>query len=105
MKEILAFILAASCAFAGSAKLAWDANPPAEQVTGYIVYHATNLTAGFSVFAVAITNSLTVSPLRSGEHYFFVTALNNRGLESDPSNQVLAPVPFPPMGIKLVLEP
>jgi len=95
MNTVLSLICAAS--------LQWNANPPADNVSKYVLYHSTNLVSGFSKLGETAETTFPLPSLTSGEHFFFVTAVNQFGLESNPSNQVVAPVPYPPQGTRIVI--
>ena len=105
MKIFFVLLLAACTAMAG-ARLTWDPNPVIEGVSKYVIYHSSTPIGGFTNFAevpAMLLPAFPLPPLRSGAHFFFVTAVSTNGLESDPSNQVLAPVPNPPQGLKIVI--
>ena len=73
---------------AQSVRLAWNASP-SSGVTGYRVYSRTS--SGGQSTSVNVGNVLTatISDLDDATTYlFWVTAYNNAGLESSPSNQV-----------------
>jgi fibronectin type 3 domain-containing protein len=97
-------LLTAVGAFAGSARLVWDDPNPAGTVGKYAVYHASSVTGAFALLGETQTNAFTLPRLQSGAHFFYVTAVGTNGLESDPSNQVLAPVVNPPQNTKILIE-
>jgi hypothetical protein len=88
----------------GTATLTWDTNPASERVSKYVIYHATNTASAFVWFGETSTNAFSLPPLRSGSHFFYATAVNYLGLESDPCNQVLVPVPNPPAGLRITIQ-
>lgn len=104
-KRIAATLLICSAlTVLAGARLLWDDPNPDGIVGKFVVYHATNIAGPFLVLGEsATTNGLELPPLRSGNHFFYVTAVGTNGLESDPSNQVLAPVVNPPQGTKIVI--
>jgi len=79
----VAFLLWASFAHAASVTVAWDANPPAEQVTGYTLYEGTK--ALWTGPGTTATVDLTPGP-----HTLEVTAKNPWG-ESPRSEPVSTP--------------
>lgn len=108
MKTIMALLLAALGA-QGAALLVWDENTASDGVGKYVIYHGRSMVGPFTNYAEVArrpwpTNFVTVRPLTSGPHFFYVTAVSTNGLESDPSNQVLAPVPNPPQGLRMLIE-
>ena len=90
-----------------NAKLIWvDTQNPTG--TTYSIYRATGLCSGTPVFsklatgvAVLTYTDTTVTP---GNYCYQVTAVAG-GVESAPSNSVLAPVPsFPPQTLSVVVQ-
>ena len=76
-----------------SVTLAWDPNSETNLV-GYVFYHGTASGQYSSSNNVGNATNTTVSGLQEGGTYFFaVTAYDNSGLESDPSNEVSYTVP------------
>jgi hypothetical protein len=70
-------------------KLAWDASPSPSAV-GYIVYSCTQSNGTFE--PVGVTSSLDWSiPKSMAGQWFYATAFDAFGLESDPSNVVQGP--------------
>ena len=105
MKVALTFLLSTFCAFGGVARLAWDNPNPVGFVGRFNVYHTTNLVSTpFTLFGESATNEFRLPALQSGFHCFIVSAVGTNGFESDPSNQVLAPVANPPAGLKIIIE-
>lgn len=96
-----------------SVTVTWDANPPADNVMGYGLYHGTNSRTYGEVFngrfvaAVWVTNTTaTLSNLPPGTNYFAVTAWSNAG-ESDFSDEVFkvfasTPKPAPPTNVQIL---
>ncbi len=71
-----------------SVTLAWDASPDAT-VAGYNVHYGTASGHYTTALNVGKQTTAQVSGLQAGQTYFFVvTAYDNTGLESDPSNEV-----------------
>ena len=76
-----------------SIALAWDASED-DSVTGYNVHYGTVSGEYTDVISVGNITTVTVSGLVEGVTYFFVvTAFNESGLESEPSNEILYSVP------------
>ncbi len=74
-------------------------------VAGYHVYYGTASGQYFSTVFVTINTSITVSGLREGTTYYFVvTAYDDSGLESDPSNEVAYTVPCPTLRMQQILS-
>jgi hypothetical protein len=74
--------------------LAWDPSVDAT-VTGYRVYYHATESTNVTVLDVGKTTSCTLTNLCETETYSFsVTAYNEVGLESDPSNTVAYTVPL-----------
>ena len=104
---LLAMALLAQAATTHSVTLQWSdtVNPTG---TTYNVYRATGLCSGTPSFSklatgVAVTNYVdtTVTP---GNYCYQVTASLN-GMESSPSNSVLAPVPpFAPSALTFTVQ-
>src|SRR5262245_1626675 len=79
-----------SCTNASSqnVSLAWDPNSEPD-LAGYIVYYGNASGQYTNSSRLANTTNTTVSGLQQGGTYYFaVTAYNDQGLESDPSNEV-----------------
>ena len=81
-----------------SVGLAWDASPDAgESIEGYQVHHGTNAGDYFTNYWAGTNLSLTVSNVPfATTNYFVVTAVGTNQMESEFSNEVLWPAPFPP---------
>ncbi len=86
-----------------AALLLWEPNNPPETVGKYVVYHGRNISGPFTNIVETTATNTTLPALRSGLHVFYVTAVGTNSFESDPSNQVLAPVVAPPVGTKIVI--
>lgn len=99
MRTLIITIILLALAFAAhaaSVSLQWDANAPAEQVTGYNVY-----VDGVKNQTVA-TNQATAT-VTPGVHSFYVTAVNAWN-ESGPSNSVTTPaVTTIPKNVKITI--
>jgi len=97
----------------GDIKLAWDANPPNENVTNYVVYAFTNspgtVTLGFTNVAlvakldVGTNTTATVSDLQPGEWMFSASAMTHNRLESDLAPLITAKLPHKPKVFKFVI--
>lgn len=90
---------APSGAWGASVSLAWDPNPAAENVTGFLLYYGgTSRTApGFTAYAVekdvgnVLTTTITDVP-EDKPWCFALKAYNAAGLRSDYSNEVCTKV-------------
>jgi len=82
---------------AASVRLAWDANPVTDEVTGYRLYYGPKSQTYTNTTDVGSVTTATITTLAPGTTYFFaVTAYNASGLESDYSNEVsYTPSPVP----------
>ena len=94
---LLALSLAASADAATSVTLAWDPNPPTENVTGYVIHYGlTSRTApGFSGYASSVdvgnqTQGTVAGLDETKDHYFAVVAYNAQQVRSDYSLEVKA---------------
>ena len=81
--------------------LAWDASTSTNVI--YRIYAGTNSVASLTNALVVVnadTNlTATVQLTNAGRWYFVATAVEaTSGLESEPSNEVVAEVPVPPPG-------
>lgn len=84
-------------------------NPPSNineiPVAKYVGYYSTVIDGPFNpIFETTATNQ-TLEPLKSGRHFFYITAVGTNGFESDPSNKPFVPVVNPPANavIKIVV--
>ena len=110
MKGFILLLCSVSLAF-GGAQLVWNANPASDGVAKYVAYHSTNVAAidvtpwwlTFDPIGDTTNTFFDLGRLRSGQHFFIVTAVSTNGFESDPSNNVLAPVPNPAQGLRIVI--
>lgn len=87
---------AALVARSATVMLAWDPNSETNLVT-YRLRAAGPIT---NVYETGLSTNVTVTNLASGSTWrFTVTAVNNAGLESDPSNEVTwtTPAGLPPV--------
>ena len=90
----LIFLTSAVLASPG-ASLEWDANSEAD-VAGYKLYYGTASGSYSRSMDAGDATTATVPELISGfTYYFAVTAYNDAGLESPPSNEVTFTVPWP----------
>lgn len=93
----LIFVIA-SAAQAAEVNLAWDANPPSNNVVFY--NFRTGIQPGTHTQSVNVGNvtEYTVAGLTLGTTYYFTTtAVNFAGLESGPSNEIAyTPMPLAP---------
>ena len=77
--------------FAGSVRLAWDANTETD-LAGYIMYYGVASRTYTNAIDVGNVTTGAISNLVDGTMYYFaVTAYNTSGLESDFSNEVIYP--------------
>lgn len=89
--------------YSQSVNLAWDASP-SPNVTSYVVYHGNASGSYANLTNVGNQTTARINGLQAGQTYFFaVTALNDAGVESLPSNEIsyLVPVIDPPPSIAL----
>lgn len=105
MKALLILLLLAIQARAVTVAFEWDANPPADAVTGYVLFEA--LPNGDSrKLAEVDSKTLTASgDFTGGKHSVYVIARSG-GIESPPSDPVSFTVPGKPgtPRIKVVLQ-
>src|SRR5205823_3436364 len=96
---LLAFVLQLTLArgIAHSVTLAWDPNQEPD-IAGYNLYYGEVSRIFRTKIDVGNVTSATVPNLAEGmTYFFFVTAYNTSGLESDPSNEVIYKVNSPPL--------
>lgn len=86
MKRLIALLLSLPVA-AATLTFSWNANDPAEEVTGYFLYSATNVTGPYAVLSAAGTNLSCTITTAPAQMFFFLTASNMWG-ESLPSDTV-----------------
>jgi len=89
--------------------VAWDPNPEAN-IQGYRIYHGKSAGGPTNVVDVGTQTTGTVTNLNhSTAYFFFVTAYNTFGLESDPSDTLTYQTPGPLSlsmdGLMIVLAP
>lgn len=103
MKPTLSTLLclAAIAAFAADITLVWDANDPADQITGYHLYQSTNVAGPYGHIGSTNGTNFIVRGLTPGVYFFYCTA-SNLWTESLPSNTVKTP-PLPSAVKKLVI--
>lgn len=77
--------------------VAWDPNPVEDVVTGYVVYYGLTSDTVTNKLATTETQQAITNLTWSAEHWFFVTATNAYGLESDPSTVLNYTVPEQPV--------
>ena len=76
--------------------LAWDANPPDEQITAYEVSIDGKL-------AATVSNAEAQLTLPDAKCSLTVVAVNSLGIKSEPSNPLVIPVaPSNPKGVRVV---
>lgn len=99
----LAGLVASSSYAATSVTLAWDPNPPAENVTGYVIHYgpSSRSAPGFSGYpsSVDVGNQTqrTIAGLdETKNHYFAVVAYNAQEVRSDYSVEVMLAATTPP---------
>jgi predicted phage tail protein len=103
MKRTLILIASLLTATAADLRLAWDNNPPADQVARYHVYQSDAAGTNWTRVATVATNAVTITNLPPGQYRFRVTATNAWG-ESQPSDPVSTPsAPAKPTGLNLQL--
>ena len=68
-----------------SIKLAWDPNPPEENVAGYKIYYGNDLESYPFVIDVGYATLKSVKLKKGFQYYFTVTAYNETGQESEPA--------------------
>jgi len=95
---VAALVLVAAVASAEPVTLAWDPNPPEENVTGYIVYYGVRSRTdpawtGYDseVDAGAVTEFVVELPNEYQVYYFSAVAYNEFGLRSDYSDEIFRP--------------
>ena len=109
MRHLLTILLL-SCwaAAAGQLTLAWDPSPDS-WATGYRIYAGTN-----SVNVHGLTNAVLkvdagtnltcqISNLTAGLWFFVATAYTTNGIESLPSNEVVAQIAKPPENMRTII--
>jgi hypothetical protein len=94
---LLALSLAGSADAATSVTLAWDPNPPAENVVGYVIHYGqTSRSApGFAGYSSSVdvgnqTQGTVAGLDETKDHYFAVVAYNAQQVRSDYSLEVTA---------------
>lgn len=89
MKHLLAILLIALTASAGTVTLLWDANDPSDGVAKYRIYTTRDpFTTNWTQIGYALTNSFTATNVPTGTSWFRVTAVSTNNLEGPPSNEV-----------------
>ncbi len=99
---VIGFIsLIARVSEAESVRLAWNSNPEPD-IAGYRLFWGP-LNSGATARDVGNTTQAEITDLTPGStYYFYVTAYNTSGLESDPSTNITYTVPSgpPPIGVQ-----
>ena len=104
MKTLLTLLALTTQLIAGPVTVAWDANPPAENVTGYKVHYGTASRTYPTVVDVANVTTLTLE-LAPGVYYLNATAYNSAGDSDFPEELVITmpgTPPTPPKGLRVV---
>lgn len=94
MKALLSILLstlACSLCQAEDLTLSWDANEPEEQIAAYRVYE--KIDGAWVLIAETAETEITVTTNSEGRHTYFVTAMNDAGLEGPPTDPALWPLP------------
>lgn len=76
--------------------VAWDPNPVEDVVTGYVVYYGLTSNTTTNKIPTVETQQAITNLTWNSEHWFYVTATNAVGLESDPSTVLNYTVPEQP---------
>ena len=100
MKRLIPFLVAALLTVSSPAMawmLVWDENPVAENILEYVVYY--NDTEVSRNSAVGYDLGLTVP-----EGCWHVTAVNEYGTESEPSDKVCNTKPSKPLNIRIEMN-
>ncbi|MDW7710065.1 MAG: Ig-like domain-containing protein [Deferrisomatales bacterium] len=99
---LVSAVLVVPPAWAWNVTVAWDPNPPSENVTGYVLHYGkTSRTAsGFTAYSSQVnvgnvTQHSLALPDDGGTYYLAVVAYNGAGLQSHYSSEVLATPPAP----------
>ena len=104
---LVAFMVIASSSFAASLLVTWNANDPAEGVTGYNIYDKVGTGLNVKVGTVS-TTTFTIPSVVEGTHTVTVTAFDAAGNESPPSLPVSILVdtiaPTAPTNLKIQLQ-
>lgn len=93
MKSFLLLLLLAGSLKAVDVQLAWDANPPADNVVSYTLYAHTNTLTQANLASAVVKQSVGTNLTAKveglvGSWWFTVTARSASGLESEISNVV-----------------
>ena len=102
MKTILALLLLAHTAIAAEVSLEWTASPDA--VGGYAVYYGNTTTVTPLQPPLRVATDKTSATLvlpEGGKWFFAVVALNQEGVESEPSPTITTTIPTAPASIKV----
>jgi hypothetical protein len=91
------FHLLSSAAVAGDIPLIWNYPAPPPDLGGFRLYSGRVGTTTTNVFSVPKTQlTYTVTTLPPATYWFYVTAITTNGIQSDPSNLVIASIPAAP---------
>ena len=82
---IISFVFIVSNGYCLSIKLAWDPNPPEENVKGYKIYYGSEPGSYDYVIDVGRATLKKVRLKKGYQYYFAVTAYDEYGQESEPA--------------------
>jgi len=100
--SVLVFVLQCTASASSGVALAWNRSEDCN-VVGYHVYYGPSSCVYTNEVVVGDVTNATVQGLLSGSKYYFaVTAYDNLGLESLPSNEVFCSMPAAQLGIQMV---
>lgn len=103
--RLLLFLVLALPAMGAEIRLAWTASP-STNVTGYMLYAGTNSPSITNVaerINAGTNQIIAISFVKSGSWFFWVTAHDSNGVESEPSSTLQVQVPDPPANLRTVL--
>jgi len=105
---IMAVAASAAAQTPGQFQLAWDASP-SPGVAGYRLYGHTNTLAPTNLSSAVLkldtgTNRVaTVAGAAPATWHFWATAVSTNGIESGPSNELVAQVPAPSPNLRTLV--
>ncbi len=102
MKTLITLLLLTAALQAANVTLEWNASPDA--VGGYAVYYGNTTTQTPLSPPLRIVTDKTTATLElpeGGKWYFAVTALNQEGVESEPSAIVTTTIPTAPASLRV----
>lgn len=104
MKKLISCIMLAAVATATAANISfvWDYLNPPPDFAGFRLYSGTAGQTNILSSLVRLGPSGTVSNLTAGKYRFWATAFTTNNVESDPSNIVLASIPAPVTGLRVL---